>query len=75
MKITAEMMAKIEKCKSAEEIMELAKGYNVVINMKQAQDAFDMLKLENVSDEMLEKVCGGRPPRPVVPWDDDDSRK
>jgi len=64
MKVTPEMMAKFEKCKSAEDVLELAKSYNVVINKKQAQDAFDMLKSEDVSDEMLEKVCGGMKPCP-----------
>jgi len=60
MKITPEMMAKFEKCKSAEDVLELAKSYNVVINKKQAQDAFEMLKSEELSDEMLEKICGGQ---------------
>jgi len=59
MKVTPQIMAKFENCKSAEEIMDLAKSYNVVINKKQAQDAFELLKSEDISDQAMEKVTGG----------------
>jgi len=59
MKVTSQMMAKFEKCKSAEEILELAKKENIFLNLEQAQMAFDLLKLDDVSDEMMEKVVGG----------------
>jgi len=59
MKVTPQMMAKFEKCKSAEDVLELAKQENVSLTLEQAQKAFDLLHSEDISDEVMAKVTGG----------------
>jgi len=59
MKVTPQMIAKFEKCKSAENVLELAKQENISLTLEQAQKAFDLLQSEDISDEAMEKVTGG----------------
>jgi len=59
MKVTPQMMAKLEKCKSAEDILELAKQENVSLTLEQAKNAFELLQSEDISDETMKKVTGG----------------
>jgi len=59
MKITPEMMGKFANCKSAEEIMDLAKQEKYSMTTEQSQKLFDLLQSEDMTDEMMEKVSGG----------------
>lgn len=59
MKVTPQMIAKFENCKSAVEVLELAKKENISLTIEQAQKAFDLLQSEDVSDEVMTKVTGG----------------
>jgi len=59
MKVTPQMMAKFEKCKSVNDILELAKKENVSLTLEQAQKAFNLLQSEDISDETMAKVTGG----------------
>jgi len=59
MKVTPQMMAKFENCKSANDVLELAKQENISLTLEQAQKAFDLLQSEDISDEAMEKVTGG----------------
>jgi len=59
MKITPQMMAKFEKCKSTNDVLELAKKENISLTFEQAKNAFELLQSEDVSDEAMEKVTGG----------------
>jgi len=61
MKVTPDMMAKFEQCKSAEDVLDLAKNNNVVLTKEQAKKTFDFLQSEDISDEMMEEVVGGIP--------------
>jgi len=49
MKVTSQMMAKLEKCKSVEDLLELAKQENISLPMDQAQKALELLQSESVS--------------------------
>jgi len=53
-------MQQLENCSSAEEIMTLAKNANIPITLEQAQKAFDLLNSENVPDDWMNQLVGGR---------------
>jgi len=59
MKVTPEMMVKLENCKSAEKIMELAKQEKISLTKEQAQKLFDLLQSEDVTEEKMKNVFGG----------------
>jgi len=59
MKVTPQMMAKFEKCKSTEDVLELAKQENISLTLEQAKNAFELLQSEDISDGTMEKVSGG----------------
>jgi len=59
MKVTPQMMVKLEKCKSANDVLELAKQENISLTLEQAQKAFELLQSEDVPDEAMENVTGG----------------
>jgi len=59
MKVTPQMMSKLEKCKSVNDVLELAKKENISLTLEQAQKAFELMKSEDVPDEVMENVTGG----------------
>jgi len=59
MKVTPQMMTKFEKCKSAEDVLELAKQENISLTLEQAKNAFALLHSEDIPDDVMEKVSGG----------------
>lgn len=60
MKITVEQMKAFELCKSVEDVLALAKKENISITADQAKKAFELLRSDDISDEALEKIAGGR---------------
>ena len=58
-KITKEMLEKAAKCKTAEELIELAKKAGIEITREQAEAYLDELHNIELDQKTLEKVAGG----------------
>ena len=56
-----EMLAKLQKAKTVEEIIAIAKDYGKEVTAQKAQELLDQLGGTNgeLSDDMLEAVAGG----------------
>ncbi len=60
----AELLAKLQKAESVEEIIATAKEYDLEVTAEQAQELLDRLKVGGdsegeLSDDLLEAVAGG----------------
>ncbi len=60
-KVTPEMLEKIMKCKTAEDLIALAKENNVELSVEQAKELLEKLRSEvnELSDDELLEVTGG----------------
>ena len=55
-----ELLEKLQTAKSAEELIEMAKAEGAEITAEDAQKLFSQISGGELSDEVLEKVAGGR---------------
>ena len=58
-KITKEMLEKASKCKTAEELIALAKGKGIDITKEEAESYLAEMEDAELDMEQLEKVAGG----------------
>ena len=58
---TKENLAKAMECKTPEELIELAKKYNINITTEQAEAYLAELENVELDEKALDKVAGGRP--------------
>ena len=58
-KITKEMLEKAMKCKTADELIALAKTEDIEITKAEAEAYLDELQNVEIDSEALEKVAGG----------------
>jgi predicted ribosomally synthesized peptide with nif11-like leader len=67
-KVTSEQIGKVKNCKTAEEILAVAKAESIEITTEQAEEILKMLFPPNgeISDEDLDHVAGGHH---IVPED------
>ena len=56
---TKEQIAKAKECKTPEELVELARKYDLEITKEQAKAYLDELQDAELTPEALEKVAGG----------------
>ena len=61
-KITKEMIDKAAQCKTADELIALAKTEGIEITLEQAKALFEKLQNEDLDAGTLDKVAGGLPP-------------
>lgn len=58
---TKEQIEKAMECKTPEELIGLARKYDIEITKEQARSYLDELQDAELTPEALEKVAGGRP--------------
>ena len=58
--MTNEILEKLKAAKSAEELVEIAKANGAEITEQDAQKLFSQISGGELSDEVLEKIAGGR---------------
>ena len=60
MNVSKELLERAKTTKSAEELLEMAKGENIELTAEEAAKAFEELhKTSEISDEELDNVAGG----------------
>ena len=58
--MTNEILKKLKAAKSVEELVEIAKANGAEITEQDAQKLFSQISDDELSDEDLEKIAGGR---------------
>lgn len=60
-KFTTELIEKAKECKSAEELLALAKENNIILTAEEAIKYFEKLNSENneLADDKLDAIAGG----------------
>ena len=59
-KLTKEMLEKVVMCKTADELIALAKENGVELTVKQAEEVLDEIKDVELDEKTLDKIAGGK---------------